>query len=85
MQQAAESLGLKPEEANLLVVQTALGAAKLALESDDMPAELRQKVTSKGGTTEAALAKLNEGGLVELFAEALQAAADRSRELAKLS
>lgn len=85
MQKAAESLGLKPEEANLLVVQTALGAAKLALDSDDMPAELRQKVTSKGGTTEAALAKLNEGGLVELFAEAMQAAAERSRELAKLS
>lgn len=85
MQKAAESLGLKPEEANLLVVQTALGAAKLALESDDMPAELRRKVTSKGGTTEAALAKLNEGGLVELFGEALQAAANRSRELAKQS
>jgi pyrroline-5-carboxylate reductase len=85
MQQAAESLGLKPEDANLLVVQTALGAAKLALESDDMPAELRRKVTSKGGTTEAALNKLNEGGLVELFHTAMQAAARRSQELAQLS
>ncbi|MEZ5537221.1 MAG: pyrroline-5-carboxylate reductase [Thiolinea sp.] len=85
MQQAAESLGLKPEDANLLVVQTALGAAKLALESDDMPAELRRKVTSKGGTTEAAINKLNEGGLIDLFDSALKAAAQRSQELAKLN
>ena len=69
----------------LLVIQTALGAAKLALESDDRPAELRRRVTSKGGTTEAAITRLNEGGLVELFNEALQAAAKRSEELAKLS
>ncbi len=82
MQAAAESLGLKPEDAQLLVVQTALGAARLALESDQKPAELRKQVTSKGGTTEAALNKLNTGGLVPLFAEALQAAAQRSKELA---
>ena len=85
MQEAAEGLGLKPEDANLLVIQTALGAAKLALEGDDRPAELRRRVTSKGGTTEAAINKLNEGGLVELFDQALQAAAKRSEELAKLS
>ncbi|MEZ5448847.1 MAG: pyrroline-5-carboxylate reductase [Thiolinea sp.] len=82
MQQAAEQLGLAPEDAHLLVVQTALGAAKLALESDDQPGELRRRVTSKGGTTEAALNRLQAGGLTELFAEALQAAAQRSRELA---
>ncbi|MEZ5479108.1 MAG: pyrroline-5-carboxylate reductase dimerization domain-containing protein [Thiolinea sp.] len=82
MQQAAEQLGLAPEDAHLLVVQTALGAAKLALESDDPPGELRRRVTSKGGTTEAALNRLQAGGLTELFAEALQAAAQRSRELA---
>lgn len=82
MQAAAESLGLKPEDAQLLVVQTALGAARLALESDQKPAELRKQVTSKGGTTEAALNKLNVGGLVPLFAEALQAAEQRSKELA---
>ncbi len=85
MQQAAEGLGLKPEDAKLLVIQTALGAAKLALESDDRPAELRRRVTSKGGTTEAAINKLNEGGLVDLFDEALQAAAKRSEEFAELS
>lgn len=82
MQAAAESLGLKPEDAQLLVVQTALGAARLALESDQKPADLRKQVTSKGGTTEAALNKLNAGGLVPLFAEALQAAERRSQELA---
>lgn len=82
MQAAAESLGLKPEDAQLLVVQTALGAARLALESDQQPADLRKQVTSKGGTTEAALNTLNAGGLVPLFAEALKASAQRSKELA---
>ncbi|HPY38960.1 MAG TPA: pyrroline-5-carboxylate reductase [Thiolinea sp.] len=83
MQAAAESLGLKAEDAQLLVVQTALGAARLALESEQKPADLRKQVTSKGGTTEAALNKLNAGGLVPLFAEALQAAEQRSKELAQ--
>ena len=83
MQAAAESLGLKAEDAQLLVVQTALGAARLALESEQKPADLRKQVTSKGGTTEAALNTLNAGGLVPLFAEALQAAEQRSKELAQ--
>lgn len=82
MQAAAEQLGIRAEDAHLLIMQTALGAAKLALESGDMPAELRQKVTSKGGTTEAALNVLTGGGLHALFAQALQAAENRSRELA---
>ncbi|MBJ6608833.1 MAG: pyrroline-5-carboxylate reductase [Candidatus Thiothrix moscowensis] len=82
MQAAAEKLGLKAEDAHLLIVQTALGAARLALESNDPPAELRRKVTSKGGTTAAALQVLNDGGLVELFDQALKAAENRSRELA---
>lgn len=82
MQAAAEQLGLRAEDAHLLIVQTALGAARLALESNDQPAELRRKVTSKGGTTEAALQVLTDGGLHDLFAKALQAADSRSRELA---
>jgi pyrroline-5-carboxylate reductase len=82
MQAAAEKLGIPAEDAHLLVVQTALGAARLALESNDPPAELRRKVTSKGGTTEAALKVLNDGGLSELFGKALAAAENRSRELA---
>lgn len=82
MQAAAEQLGMQAEDAHLLIVQTALGAARLALESDDLPAELRRKVTSKGGTTEAAIKVLTDGGLHDLFAQALQAAESRSRELA---
>lgn len=82
MQAAAEKLGIRTEDAHLLIVQTALGAARLALESDDPPAELRRKVTSKGGTTAAALQVLNDGGLADLFDKALQAAESRSRELA---
>ena len=83
MQQSAIKLGLNDEEARLLVLQTAMGAAKLALESKDDAATLRQKVTSKGGTTEAALNILNDGGLSELLHKAMEAAKDRSCELAK--
>ena len=82
MQAAAQNLGMSAEDAQLLVVQTALGAARLALESGEPAAELRRKVTSKGGTTEAALKVLNDGGLPALFEQALQAAAQGSRELA---
>ncbi|PID45392.1 MAG: pyrroline-5-carboxylate reductase [Proteobacteria bacterium] len=78
MQRTAENFGLTQEDARLLVMQTAFGAAKLALESTDSAAELRQKVTSKGGTTEAAIAQLQAGGLEEMFDLALKAAAQRS-------
>jgi pyrroline-5-carboxylate reductase len=82
MQKAAVKLGLNEKEARLLVLQTAMGAAKLALESNDSPEVLRQNVTSKGGTTEAALNVFNEGRLVDLFEQAMTAANDRSIELA---
>jgi len=81
MQEAAQKLGLTAEEARLLVLQTAFGASKLALESSDDAAILRQRVTSKGGTTEAALKELMDGGLPELFDVALKAASDRSKAL----
>ncbi|MEE9310334.1 MAG: pyrroline-5-carboxylate reductase [Cocleimonas sp.] len=81
MQDAAQKLGLTAEESRLLVLQTAFGAAKLALESDDDAGTLRQRVTSKGGTTEAALNTLIKGELPELFEKALKAAEDRSVEL----
>ena len=84
MQNAAEELGLSAEDARLLVLQTAFGAAKLALESNDDAGVLRQRVTSKGGTTEAALNKLIAGGLPALFEEAMVAATIRSKELSKL-
>ena len=83
MQDAAKKLGLSADEGRLLVLQTAFGAAKLALESIDDAATLRQRVTSKGGTTEAALEKLIDGGLPALFEEALKAAENRSVELKK--
>lgn len=83
MQAAAKELGLDEQQARLLVLQTALGSAKLAIESDDDVAVLRQKVTSKGGTTAAALAVLTEKNLPEIVAQAMSAAQERARELAK--
>ena len=83
MQKSALQLGLNNNEARLLVLQTAMGAAKLALESNDDAGTLRERVTSKGGTTEAALNVLQEGGLTELFHQALTAAEQRSIKLAK--
>ncbi|HDP89015.1 MAG TPA: pyrroline-5-carboxylate reductase [Thioalkalivibrio sp.] len=81
MQAAGEKLGLAPEHARLLVLETAFGAAKLALESADDAAALRARVTSRGGTTERAIQTLEAGGLMALFEEALAAAAERAREL----
>ena len=84
MQAAAEKLGLSADEARLLVSQTAHGATTLAAESKDDVSILRKRVTSKGGTTEAALQSLMDGGIHGLFEEALKAAENRSKELKKL-
>lgn len=84
MQGAAQAIGLPERTARLLTLQTAFGAAKMALESDEEPSLLRQRVTSPGGTTERALNVLEKGNLRELFHDALTAARDRSRELAAL-
>jgi pyrroline-5-carboxylate reductase len=81
MEDAARQLGLSPETAHLLTLQTAFGAARMALESSDPPQTLRQRVTSPGGTTERAVGTLEDGGIRELFARALKAARDRSTEL----
>lgn len=81
LEQAGIALGLEPESARLLTLQTAFGAAKMALESSESPATLRARVTSPGGTTERAVAVLKEGHLEGLFAAALEAACRRSREL----
>ncbi len=83
LEQAGIHLGLEARTARLLALETAYGTAKLALESGEDFAELRRRVTSPGGTTERALAELQQGGLVELFQCALEAARDRSRELAE--
>ncbi len=82
MEFAAKEMGLEAETARLLCLQTAFGAAKMALESDESTATLRERVTSPGGTTERALHELDDGGLRGLFENALIAAALRSRELA---
>jgi pyrroline-5-carboxylate reductase len=82
MEDAGVQLGLPRETARLLALQTAFGAAKLALESEEDAATLRTRVTSRGGTTEQALRILESGGLRELMARAMTAARDRSRELA---
>jgi len=83
LQDAGQMLGLNEKTARLLALQTAFGAAKMALESSEDAAILRQRVTSPGGTTEKALEVLEQGGLRALFNSALTAASDRSRELAK--
>lgn len=82
MEFAATEMGLDAESARLLCLQTAFGAAKMALESDESTKTLRERVTSPGGTTERALHELEDGGIRSLFENALVAAALRSRELA---
>ena len=81
MQQAASDLGFSAEQARLLSVETVLGAARLAQNSDETAAVLRERVTSKGGTTAAALAVMAERGVREAIAAGALAAAARSREL----
>ncbi|WP_159990663.1 pyrroline-5-carboxylate reductase [Pelistega ratti] len=74
-------LGLAPEEAKALAIQTVLGAAILADQSDVEPAQLRQNVTSKGGTTAAALDYFKQQEFEEIVAQAMQAATLRAKEL----
>jgi pyrroline-5-carboxylate reductase len=83
MEQAGVALGLTPEIARKLTLQTALGADVLATQSDGDPATLRRQVTSQGGTTQAALEVLLGGGLPALFQDALAAANRRAGELAQ--
>ncbi|NOQ76349.1 MAG: pyrroline-5-carboxylate reductase [Methylococcaceae bacterium] len=83
MENAALELGLSESTARLLIQQTALGAAKIALESHDTHGELRRKVTSPGGTTEQAIKTFEDGGFSLLVSKALHAARDRSVEMSK--
>lgn len=82
LEAAAREQGLDGDTAHALAVETALGAARMAVESGARPAELREQVTSPGGTTEAALAVLEQGGLRALVARAVSAATRRGAELA---
>jgi len=81
MIKAGVTAGLDGALARKLAIQTVYGAAKLLVESGEEPESLRRKVTSPGGTTEAALKVMNERKLTEIFVEAIQAAEQRSREL----
>jgi pyrroline-5-carboxylate reductase len=80
LRDAGCALGLDAATAKLLAERTLIGAGRMAETGKDV-AELRANVTSKGGTTEAAVAHLERHGLRQLFAGALKAAADRGREL----
>lgn len=80
---AAEAMGFEPDVAALLVQQTFSGAALLLEATGDEPAELRRRVTSPKGTTERAIAVLQDAQLDDLFARAARAALARARELAR--
>ncbi len=82
MQRAAVEQGIDTEQARVLTLETALGAAKMARESKLSTTELRRQVSSPGGTTEAAIQLMEEGGLPDLVVRAIEAASTRSRELA---
>ena len=86
MIKAGVTLGLSESVAKDLVLQTARGAGLLAAQADnrgESPAELRRKVTSPGGTTEAAIKVFTEGKLGELISAAITRARDRGKELSK--
>ena len=83
MEAAALELGLDENAARLLIQQTALGAAKIALESADSPAQLREKVTSPGGTTQKAIETFQQHGFSNVVSLALHAARDRSIEMSQ--
>jgi pyrroline-5-carboxylate reductase len=81
MIKAGVAAGLDEALAKKLAIQTVYGSAKLLVESGEDPESLRHKVTSPGGTTEAALKVMSERKLTEIFVEAIKAAEQRSREL----
>ena len=81
---AGQELGLDEKTARALTLQTALGSAQMAITADVSPAELRQRVTSKGGTTEQAIATFDAANLQQTFSQALSACAARGQQLAQL-
>lgn len=80
---AAREEGLTEAQATELAKQTALGAGRLLMESGESAGVLRERVTSKGGTTEAALRAFREHGFEEVIRAGVAAAAARSRELGR--
>ncbi|KAH9246946.1 pyrroline-5-carboxylate reductase [Batrachochytrium salamandrivorans] len=84
LEAAGVKLGLPVDVARGLAVQTCLGAGRMLDSTGEDPAELRRKVTSPNGTTEAALKSLEGSGIRAIFAEAVQRATERSAELGNL-
>jgi len=84
LEQAGIDLGLSPETARLLTLQTFFGSAVLAIKDQSSPADLRARVTSKGGTTERGILALEEGGVAYAIGLAARAAAERAVEMAAL-
>jgi pyrroline-5-carboxylate reductase len=84
LEQAGIDLGLPPETARLLTLHTFFGAAALAIKDAAPPAELRARVTSKGGTTERGILALEEGGVAYAIGLAARAAAERATEMGAL-
>jgi pyrroline-5-carboxylate reductase len=85
MQQAAQEMGLSAEQGNELAIATFVGAAQLAANSPDPVSVLRERVTSKGGTTYAALTSMEASGVKDAIVRALKAAAARGKELGEES
>lgn len=83
LEKMAAEMGLSREQAHLLSVETAFGAARMLKETGEEAATLRQRVTSPGGTTERALQVFSDGGLEPLWRQALTACRDRSVDLAR--
>ncbi len=83
MEAAGTAEGLPAATARSLALQTVLGAARMLTESGEPPAELRRRVTSPGGTTQAAIETFEAGGLRALVAKAVGNAAERGRELSR--
>jgi len=81
MMTAAQQMGLSAQQGKQLALATFAGATQLAATSDEPPQVLRERVTSKGGTTHAALTSLEAAGVKDAFIRALAAAQQRAREL----
>ncbi|KAK9663363.1 hypothetical protein K7432_018112 [Basidiobolus ranarum] len=83
MEKAGMEAGLNPDTASSLAIQTCLGAAKMAAASEDSVAELRRKVTSPNGTTDAAIKTMIKGDVPKWVGNGVLAADKKSKELAK--
>jgi len=85
MEKQARAYGFNEKDSRELVQQTALGAAKMVIENQQPISKLRENVTSKGGTTQAAISAFSEGGLEQLVTKAMNTALNRAKEMAQNS